>query len=151
MTLVKFKNNNALGNFSSLTRPFSFPSFFPDALERLLTDEEVSWMPSVNIKERANDFKIDLAVPGMNKKDFKIEVEDGVLTVSGQRNEEIKEEDEKITRREFHYGVFKRSFTLPDSADSESVSASYQDGVLSLVVGKREEAKPKPKKQITVE
>lgn len=149
MTLVKFKNTNPLTEFSNLNRSFS--SFFPDALERLLNDETVNWMPSVNIKERTDDFKIDLAVPGMDKKDFQIELENNVLMVSGQRKEEVKEENEKITRQEFHYGVFKRSFTLPDSANTDQINASYTDGVLSLTIAKREEAKPKAKKQISVD
>ncbi|MBL7912699.1 MAG: Hsp20/alpha crystallin family protein [Bacteroidia bacterium] len=108
-------------------------------------------MPSVNIKEREQDFKIDLAVPGMDKKDFKIEVENEVLTVSGERKEEKSEENENITRREFHYGSFKRSFTLPETADAEKINANYKDGLLSLTVGKREDARLKPKKQITIE
>lgn len=151
MTLVKFKNGSGLSNFPTIERSFGFPSFFPDALERMLSDEAVNWMPSVNIKERAEDFKIDLAVPGMDKKDFNVEVENSVLVVSGQRKEETNEENEKVTRREFHYGAFKRSFTLPESANTDSITAAYKDGVLSLTIAKREEAKPKPKKQINIE
>lgn len=142
MTLIKFKSGNGVNNF---------PSFFNDTLDRLLKDEAVQWMPSVNIKERNEDFKIDLAVPGMDKKDFKIEVENEVLTVSGERKEEKSEENENVTRREFHYGSFKRTFTLPENADAEKISANYKDGLLSLTVGKREDARLKPKKQITIE
>ena len=150
MTLIKFKNGNAARNYPSFDRSVAFPSFFSDALERFWTDEEVSWMPSVNIKERAGDFKIDLAVPGMDKKDFSIEVENDVLNVSGSRREEAKEENEKVTRREFHYGSFKRSFSLPENADAENISATYQDGVLSLTIARRDDSRQKSKKQITI-
>jgi HSP20 family protein len=151
MTLVKFKNGGGVGNFPSIDRTLGFPSFFSDTLERLWSDEDINWMPSANIRERAEDFKIDLAVPGMDKKDFSVEVDNGILTVSGERKEENMEENEKLTRREFHYGSFKRTFSLPESANPDSVSASYKDGVLSLTIAKREESKQKPKKQIKID
>lgn len=149
MTLVKFKNSN-LGNLPAMSRNFGFPSFFNEALDRFWSDENINWMPSVNIKEGAEDFKIDMAVPGMDKKDFNIEVENGVLTVSGERKEEVTEENEKHTRREFHYGSFKRSFSLPESANNEKISANYNNGILSLTIAKKEESKVKAKKQITI-
>ena len=153
MTLVKFKNSGPLGQYAGLSRGMDFPSFFNNALERFWSEDadNLSWLPSANIKERAQDYKIDLAVPGMDKKDFQIEVENKVLTVSGERKEEVQEENEKMTRREFHYGSFKRSFSLPDSADNENISANYKDGVLTLLVAKKGEALNKAKKQITVE
>jgi len=153
MTFIKFKNGNGINNYSHLGRGVDFPSFFSDTLDRLWKeekDETVNWMPSVNIKERSEDFKIDLAVPGMDKKDFKVEVDNGILTVSGERKEE-KSENEKVTRTEFHYGTFKRTFTLPETADVEKIAANYKDGLLSLTVGKREDSRLKPKKQITIE
>ena len=149
MTFVNFKNSNGAG-FPALRNQFNFPSLFADTLERIWNDEEVNWMPSVNITERPEDYKIDLAVPGMDKKDFNVEVHEGTLVVSGERKEETTTEG-KTTRREFHYGTFKRTFTLPDTANQESVSASYKDGILTLVIAKKEEAKPLPKRQITVE
>jgi HSP20 family protein len=108
MTLVKFKNSGPLGQYAGLSRSMDFPSFFNNALERFWSEDadNLSWLPSANIKERAQDYKIDLAVPGMDKKDFQIEVENKVLTVSGERKEEVQEENEKMTRREFHYGSF---------------------------------------------
>lgn len=87
----------------------------------------------------------------MDKKDFNVEVDNTVLTVSGERKEEKMEENEKVSRREFHYGSFRRSFNLPDSANVEKISASYNDGVLSLTIAKREESKLKPKKQISID
>jgi HSP20 family protein len=151
MTLVKFKNGSGSTNFPNIERAFGFPSFFSDTLERLWSDEEINWMPSANIRERAEDFKIDLAVPGMEKKDFSVDVENGVLTIKGERKEENVEENEKITRREFHYGSFQRSFNLPESADVNKITAAYKDGVLSLTIAKLEEMKSKAKKSIAIE
>lgn len=150
MTLVKLRNAGGLHNFPALSRNFSFPSLFNDSLDRFWSDDEANWIPSVNIKERAEDYKIDLAVPGMDKKDFKVEVEHNVLTISGERKEEKLEENEKLTRREFHFGSFKRSFTLPESANSENIQATYNNGILSVTITKKEELKQKGKKEISV-
>jgi HSP20 family protein len=150
MTLVNFKNGNGPRNIPALNNVFGFPSFFSDTLERMWDEDDVNWMPSVNIKERADEFRIDLAVPGMNKEDFHVEVDNNVLTVSGERKEEKEDSNDKVTRKEFHYGAFKRSFSLPESANPEAVHASYKDGILSLTVAKKEELKRKPVKQITI-
>jgi HSP20 family protein len=151
MTLLKFRNGSGNVGFPTIERTFGFPSVLSDTLDRFWQDEDIQWMPSVNIKERDEDFRIDLAVPGMDKKDFKVELENGVLTVSGERKEEDKVENEKLTRREFHYGSFKRVFNLPESANPDQVSASYRDGILSLTVPKREEMRQKPKRQISID
>jgi HSP20 family protein len=151
MTLINFKNGSGMGTLPSIDRPLGFPSIFNDALERLWSDDEVSWMPSVNIRERAEDYVIDLAVPGMNKKDFSVEVDNGVLHVKGERKEETTEQYEKVTRREFHYGSFSRTFTLPESANADDVRASYKDGILTLTIAKTEASKQKPKKQISID
>jgi HSP20 family protein len=128
------------------------PNFFNDVFNQLIKeDEKVTWMPSVNVTERENDYKIDLAVPGMDKKDFNIEVENDVLVITGERKEEKLEEKDKVTKREFHYGSFKRSFTLPETADAEKINANYNNGVLTLSIAKKEEAKQKAKRQISVE
>jgi HSP20 family protein len=152
MTLVKFRNGgNFNGLFPSNSR-MELPNFFNDVFNQLMSeDEKVTWMPSVNIIERENDYKIDLAVPGMEKKDFNIEVENDLLVITGERKEEKMEEKDKVTKREFHYGSFKRSFTLPETADAEKINANYNNGVLSLSIAKKEEAKQKAKRQISVE
>ncbi|MCC6370627.1 MAG: Hsp20/alpha crystallin family protein [Bacteroidia bacterium] len=151
MTLVKFKNAGGFNHMPGITKGFGFPSFFNDNFDRLWTgNEDTSWMPWVNIKERTGDYNIDLAVPGMDKKDFKVEVENDLLTISGESKEEINEENEKLTRREFHYGTFKRSFTLPETSDAEKISATYNNGVLTILVAKKELAKANPKKEIVI-
>lgn len=152
MTLVKFRNGNNFNSLFPSNSRMEFPNFFNDVFNQLMhEDEKVTWMPSVNIIERENDYKIDLAVPGMEKKDFNIEVENDLLVITGERKEEKLEEKDKVTKREFHYGSFKRSFTLPETADAEKISANYNNGVLSLTIAKKEEAKQKAKRQISVE
>lgn len=152
MSLVKFKNGDGSGTaVPAIDRPLSFPSFFSEALERLWSDETINWMPAVNVRERAEDFVIDLAVPGMSKKDFSVEVDNGVLTVSGERREESTDSNDRHTRREFHYGSFRRTFNLPESADPERVSASYKDGILTLTVMKHDDWKLKPKRKVQID
>lgn len=151
MTLVKFKNGNSFDSMFPQNSRMDFPNFFNDVFDNLLKEEKVSWMPAVNIMEREKDYKIDLAVPGLDKKDFNIEVENDMLVVSGERKEEKVEEKDKVTKREFHYGSFKRSFTLPEIADVEKINASYNNGVLSVSIAKKEEAKQNAKRQIIVD
>ena len=148
MTLVKFNNGNG-----TMERPLTIPSLlkFNDLFDQFLTsDAKLTWMPAVNIIEKSDEYRVDLAVPGMDKKDFSVEVDKGILTVSGERKEEKIEENERVTCREFHYGSFKRQFILPDSAEPEKVSAKYKDGLLTLTILKKEEAKEKPKRQIDI-
>jgi HSP20 family protein len=108
-------------------------------------------MPSMNVKEHDDDFEIELAAPGFDKKDFIIEMKDDVLEVSAERKEEESEKKEDYTRREFSYNSFKRTMQLPTSVDQEKdAKATYKDGILRLKLLKREEAKEKPKKMIEV-
>jgi len=102
--------------------------------------------PAVNILDHDEHFEVDLAVPGMRKEDFTIDLEKNILTISAENKFENEEKDEKenYTRREFNYSAFKRSFTLPDTVEGEKISATYNNGVLSITVPKKEEAKPKP-------
>ncbi len=107
-------------------------------------------MPSVNIKEGKDEYAIEVAAPGFDKKDFRIDLNNNVLEISSEK--EVKEEnkDEKVMRREFRYSSFKRTFTLPDTVDTEKIKASYKDGILSISVPKKDEAKVKPTKQIAI-
>ncbi len=106
--------------------------------------------PAVNIVESANDFTLRLAAPGLSKEDFNIELNNDVLTISSEIKKEVKEEKENYTRKEFSYSAFKRSFNLPDTVDNTEILASYESGVLSVKLPKREEAKVQPKRSITI-
>jgi len=135
----------------------SVPSFFDDFFTRDLFDWSNvnsgygSSLPAVNIKEDENNFEVEVAVPGMKKDDFKIELENNVLTVSSEKEENTETDDNNYKRREFRYSSFNRSFSLPENiVDGEKVGAKYIDGVLHITLPKREEAKPKPVKTIKI-
>jgi HSP20 family protein len=98
-------------------------------------------VPAVNITERKDDYLVSLAAPGLKKEDFKIDVEGNLLTISSEKEEENEEKEEKYTRQEYSYSSFERSFTLPNEVDKDKIDAHYQDGVLELVLPKKEEAK----------
>jgi len=107
-------------------------------------------VPSVNITENNEGYSIQLAAPGLEKKDFKIEVENDKLTISSQKEHETNEEKENYHRREFSYQSFSRSFQLPQNTQSDKIDAQYQDGILKLTLPKKEVSLPAPKKEITV-
>jgi HSP20 family protein len=98
-------------------------------------------LPSVNISEDKDEYKVDLAVPGLKKSDFKINVEGNVITISSEKEEKKEEKDVRFTRHEYSYSSFSRSFTLPSEVNADKIEAGYADGVLSVHLPKREEAK----------
>jgi HSP20 family protein len=108
-------------------------------------------LPSVNISEKDSEFIIELAAPGMHKNDFKINVENNQLNISSEKKEEKETKKEKYTRKEFSYQSFQRSFQLPSElVDSNKISAEYKEGILRILLPKKEEAKPKPAKAISI-
>ena len=136
----------------------TWPGFFNDFLNRdwydwsnqnfSLTNTTI---PSVNIKENENEFEVEMAAPGMTKDDFRIELNNSVLTISSEKQSSNQsKEGENVTRREFSYQSFSRSFTLPVIVETEKISAKYENGLLRVNIPKKEEAKPKPLKQIKV-
>jgi HSP20 family protein len=109
-------------------------------------------IPSVNIRETNENFDVEVAAPGMNKKDFKIELDGNMLTISSERSEENRDkEDEKYSRREFSYQSFYRTFNLPkEVVDVDKIEAKYENGLLHLIIPKKEEAKQKPPRLINI-
>ena len=105
--------------------------------------QSVAWSPVVDIEETELNYLIRAELPGLSKKSVKVVVEDGVLTLSGERDLERKVEGKTFHRIERSHGTFTRSFTLPENADAESVSANYKEGLLEIRVAKCEEALPK--------
>ena len=120
-----------------------FPGFFLDFEKRMAT-------PAVNIIENKDDYRIEVAAPGLDKADFRINIENKVLTISAEKEEKHEERDERYMHREFNYSSFSRSFTLPESMDTEKISAKHQDGVLNVVIPKKDEAKEKPARTIKI-
>lgn len=140
--LPRLKNSNLL---PSWVDDFFAGSMWPDA------DTKVgSTLPSVNVVENNEQFTIEVAAPGMEKKDFKVDLNHNVLTISAEKEVEKEEKNKKFTRREFNYASFKRSFTLPNSVKEDGINASYKDGILNIAIPKKEEAKAKAPKQIEI-
>lgn len=145
MTLVKARTNGNL--FPTFSDFFKSDRFFnPSWLE----GEFEQTLPAVNIKENNKEFFIDVAAPGFNKADFKVNIEEGVLTISAEKKEEKNEENERFTRKEYSYNSFTRSFTLPENSNPDKLDAKYMDGVLKLMLPKKEETKVSLKKEIKV-
>ena len=108
-------------------------------------------IPSVNIKENSDAFTVEVAAPGFEKGDFKIELNLNTLSISSEKKVEAEtKEGEVFTNREFSYQSFSRSFTLPQIADGDRIEANYQNGILTVLIPKREEAKPKPARMIEI-
>lgn len=138
----------------------SIPSLFDDFFTKDWLDSTLAtWrtsgatLPAVNVRETNEDFSIEVAAPGMKRNDFKVELDNNVLTISSQREDshEEKDNDGNYTRREFSYQAFQRSFTLPErKVMGDKISARYVDGILYVSIPKSEEAKAKPAKQIAV-
>jgi len=137
MTLVKLTN----GTKNRAVNPF-FNDVFDSILnDSFLNDKFASRVPAVNIAETENGFEIELAVPGLKKEDFKINLDKNVLSVSADKKTENVEEGKRFSKREYSYKSFTRSFTLPEVADHSKIEAEYTDGILKLNVAKKEEAK----------
>ncbi len=142
MTLVRWDPFRELEDMSDrLNRMISRP-----ALPRTNGKETMvvaDWVPSVDVSETDGDYQIKAEIPDVKKEDVKVTVEDGVLTIQGERMQEKEEKGKKYHRVERSYGSFVRSFTLPDLVDEEKVKAEFKDGVLNLHLPKSEKAKPK--------
>ncbi len=149
MTLARINNN--------------WTPSFPSLLDRFFEGDLMDWntsnyadknstLPAVNIRENENEFTIEVAAPGKRKDDFNIQYDNGRLTISSENKQENEtKEGETITRREFCYSSFQRSFTVAENAvDPEKIKASYKDGLLHIELPKREEIKPKPSREIKI-
>ena len=109
-----------------------------------------SHVPSVNISETDTNFELALAAPGKTRKDFNVELDDHVLTVSSESKHEDESKTDQYTRREFRYDNFQRSFRLPETVDTAGIKAKYDNGILTISLPKHKEAIPEPKKQIEI-
>jgi len=138
MTLAKFQPVPATKFF---TNNF-FDEFFNRNLGEVVGSDGALNQPAVNVVETPESFKLEVAAPGFDKSNFNIHVENDTLTLSGQREAKEQVEGEKVTRREFRYESFKRSFKLPKSVNLETISAVYENGILNVAIPKKEEAKP---------
>jgi len=131
--------------------------FFPSLMQDVMgpdwfggTEKWNTSVPAVNIKDNTEGFELELAVPGMKKDDFTVEIDNDVLTISSEVETENEENKENYTRKEFSYTSFKRAFTLPETVDGSKIDAKYEDGILKLTLPKKQEALPKPKRLIEI-
>lgn len=123
-----------------MTRSYHpFGNLFRNNLWDSMIPEYINTVPSVNIKENKNDYQVDMAIPGMKKEDFNIDVEGNVMTIWCEKEEEATDDKDNggFSRREYNYSSFSRSFTIPQNANAEKVVAKYSDGMLRLTVPKR--------------
>jgi HSP20 family protein len=124
--------------------------FGRDFLSDFFDDKTGISMPAVNILETKDDFKLEIAAPGLTKKDYRIQVENNVLTISSEKEEKQEEKESHFMRREFSYSAFTRSFTLPMTVAADQISASHSEGILTIIIPKKEEAKEKPAREIKI-
>lgn len=138
-------------------------SSIPSLIDKLFEGNLMDWntwnfagsnstLPAVNVSETDDEYKIDVAAPGLEKSDFKLNYNNERLTISSERKDEEEVKDrETITRREFRYQSFQRSFSVPgDLVNADKISAKYENGILHVHLPKREEAKPKPAREIKI-
>lgn len=136
----------------------SLPSLFDNWFSRDLMDwsnfnfsPTNTTLPAVNIRETKDDFVIEVAAPGLDKKDFKVNLENNQLVISSEHKEEKKSEEDNYTRKEFSYQSFQRSFTVDErQVEGDKINAKYADGILCITLPKREEVKPKPPREIKI-
>lgn len=141
MTLIRYNRPNS----DRLSRNFSdiMDEFFNDVVTRR-TD---TFVPGIDISETKDKFHVSVELPGMSKKDIDVSLDNGQLTISGERKFEKEEDGKTYHRVETHYGTFSRSFQLPDNVDEESINAKYENGLLNITINKTED---KVQKQIEV-
>ena len=139
MRIVKYNNNNV---FPSLINEFFNDDFGMNFLNRSHS------VPSVNSLENNDSFEIDLAVPGMKKEDFTIELNDKVLVISSETSNTM--ENDKMRLNEFNFSSFQRSFRVPDSVDQDKIKANYKNGILKIKLPKRKESISKPSRVINI-
>jgi len=142
MTLVRWDPFRELEEVSDrLNRVFNRPALpTTNGRETMVVAD---WVPSVDVSETEGEYQIKAEIPDVKKEDVKVTLEDGVLTIQGERKQEKEVKGKRYHRVERSYGRFVRSFTLPDVVDEEKVQAEFKDGILNLALPKSEKAKPK--------
>ena len=143
MALVRYEPINLFDQFNN-----EINRFFNVAPRQHAANQDRDWMPAVDVREEDDRFVLSADIPGVERKDVEVTMEDGVLTIKGERHAETEEKREGFHRRERVHGTFLRQFTLPDTVDADNISATVKEGVLHIEIPKQ--AKPEPRK-ITVD
>jgi HSP20 family protein len=142
--LPLLRNKRFLPNFDD-------EGFGRDFLKDFFDFESNPTVPDVNVRETKNEYVIELAAPGLDKKDFNVDVQNNVLVISSEKEHKDEDKDENYLRREFGYSKFQRSFSLPEGVEADDIKAKHDNGVLYVTVPKKEEQKQKPSKKIEIE
>jgi HSP20 family protein len=165
VSLIKNQNSKTGGNMNLTVRksgglPSLFSDFFGNdpffgkdllGLESDLFPSRLGInLPTANITETPKEFKLELAAPGLERKDFDVKVENHTLTISAEKEEEKKEKDGEYSRQEYSFNSFSRSFTLPENIKEGSIDAKYENGVLKVLIPKMKETPVKPVQKIAV-
>ena len=141
MTMMRFNPNSELSDL--------FENLFGNSQREEMSHRKYECAPSTNIIENKDGFELHMAVPGFQKKDVKINLEKNVLTITSEKEAEKQTDDVRFTRREFVYGTFSRSFTLPDTIDVDNINADFKNGILKVTLPKMEEVKIRKEIKIT--
>ncbi|MDB5273238.1 MAG: heat-shock protein Hsp20 [Chitinophagaceae bacterium] len=144
LLLAKRKRNGSLLPRTLLNNENFFDPFLSDFYSDLFDIKSgSSWMPSVNIVEKSDRYKLELSAPGLNRDDFKIDVQDNILTISSEKESKKEENEQDFKRQEFSYSSFSRSFALPDNCVADRIEANYENGILYVSLPKKENSTPK--------
>jgi HSP20 family protein len=156
MTVLLKNKRNGSSLPTMVDNFFNADNFFASSIlnNGLLDIGGTVYIPEANIIENGKNYKIELAAPGLERKDFKVEVKDNILKISAEKEneneEEINDEKKYFCRKEFSYNSFTRSFTLPENLITDKIDAKYENGILHLTLPKKEVTVSKPAKQIKV-
>jgi len=148
----------------TLRKKGGFPSLFPDLLNSsLLWDRDLFNLdldlvparlgfniPTANVRENASEFKLELAAPGLQRKDFNLEIDNHTLTISAELEEEKKKEEDGYSRKEYSFSSFSRNFVIPENANEDGIEAKYENGILKVTIPKKNETPLKPVQKIAV-
>ena len=144
MSLVNIHNRR--------NRPFGglLDEIFNSSLSDFVGGDFVSTSPSINIIEESDRFLVEVASPGLDKKDFDVQIDNDHLIISVKKEDKKDETQENYSRREFNYTSFRRSFHLPETIDAEKIDANYKEGILTITLNKREEAVDRGPREIVI-
>jgi len=159
MALVRFQRRAPAATFPGFFSPAAFPTFsdvenrMNRFIERAFNEpfgaalaEPIGWVPAMDLVETPKEFTLTAELPGLDEKNVDVAIEDGVMTISGEKFEEKKEEDKKVYLYERSYGSFQRSFSLPSGIDGSKVTAEFTKGVLKVHIPKNGDIAPKGRK-----
>jgi HSP20 family protein len=127
-----------------------FENFFENEFPSVTQSEYFKTPALVNVQDTKDSYAIQVAAPGFKKGDFSVKVENNLLTITGEKKQETEVVEQKFKRKEFNFASFSRAFTLPKTIDVEKIAASYEDGILTVTLPKKEEAKVSPVVEIQI-